>query len=72
MKDTFADPKDDPLAQERGTRRMTSRRLALLAAGLLGAAAFAFGALQMTGSLATADKSAAAAGAAHNAEATAP
>jgi hypothetical protein len=72
MKETFADPKDDPLAQERGTRKMTSRRIALLAAGLIGAAAFAFGAVHMGRSLGTADTGPAAEGAAHNAEALTP
>lgn len=43
----LSDPAADPLAQDRGTRKWTSRRLALLAAGVLGAAAFAYGATHM-------------------------
>jgi hypothetical protein len=43
----LADPAADPLATERGTRRWTTRRIGLLAAGILGAAAFAYGATHM-------------------------
>ena len=43
----LADPAADPLAQERGTRKWSTRRVGLLLAGVLGAAAFAFGATHM-------------------------
>lgn len=47
----LARPDADPLAAERGSKAWTSRRFALLAAGALGAAAFAFGALHMAAEL---------------------
>jgi hypothetical protein len=73
MDKSLSDPDADPLAKERGTRRWSTRRWALLAAGLVGAAAFAFGAAQIGvefGRKGVPEE--ARAGAAHNAEALTP
>ena len=47
MNNDLSDPAADPLAKERGSRAWTARRRVLALVGLLGAIAFAYGAVHM-------------------------
>lgn len=64
----LADPAVDPLETERRSRKMTPRRMFLIAVGAFGAAAFAFGVVYTAVEFTKRPATEAAAGAQHAAE----